>query len=142
MTTLTKLRKPQPLSLKKTKWLPDGYEALCESVGFKPPVLVNLKFEKFMFDNEMSLYDVEQVDKYIRSKIGPYQRLEWIRLELYDEFIPVRVLRCMSKIRMEYSDAKFSISRIANDPDPFARVDIGTARYFIFAVWDEPGFSG
>lgn len=61
------------------------------------------------------------------------------------------MLRIADTVVSAYPNAKFYVSEIASDPDPFLAVSIGTndpdqpdgsRKFFVIAVWDEPGFSG
>jgi hypothetical protein len=171
------LAKPLPLALKQAECVSQDYLEACLKVGCNPSALQELQFKNFLFDNEIPLYDYNQVGEYlhyfarnrgldvcwraIRGEDGPsYKSLShtsrsWDSINqgsfsvapsstipVYDKLIPLRVLKTIALIQESYPKSKFYVSDIASFPDPFAAVNIGTGKLYVFAVWDEPGFSG
>jgi hypothetical protein len=150
--------RPEPLKLSGQS-IPAGYLALCDKVGFVPTELKDQAFKQFLFDSEISVYDHDQVKAYLERRAAAAsstvtrQVVLWRGLRekdstyvsstgIYQKLVPMRVLVMVDKILGKFPDARFYVSEIVADPDPFMAVTIGTGKMFIFAVWGEPGFSG
>jgi hypothetical protein len=176
-----KVETPLSLNLSKSDFeLQQDYLTACSKLGYDPEELRDLIFKKFLFDNEIPLYDYEQVVKYLQYLVdtnpiysdGPGRyHIVWRGLRLsdgcsyvtykdaitadiiirhsdedghrpYNRIVPLRVLKTIALIQGAYPSSKFYVSDLVKIPDPFAAVNIGTKTFHVFAVWDEPGFSG
>ena len=136
---MTVIERPRPLAPPHTQ-LPEGYTALCDALSYYPAEVVRARFQSWCFDREIPLYDPEQVDDYLGNKADEERVfVRWTELRHYTEVIPFPVLAKAGRILAEWPDAKFRIGHVG--PDPFAEARVYGVR-FIFAAWDEPGFSG
>jgi hypothetical protein len=136
MTTTTK---PRPLKLAPAK-LPKGYAALCDLLGYHPAEVVRARFQAWCFEREIPLYDPEQVEDYLGHKADKERAMvRWAELRHYPAVIPISVLAKAGHILADWPGTKFKIGFVG--PDPFAEARVHDVR-FIFAAWDEPGFSG
>jgi len=136
---MTVIERPRPLAPPHAQ-LPKGYAALCDELDYHPAEVVRARFQSWCFEREIPLYDPEQVDAYLGHKADKEQAMVlWTELRHYSAVIPMPVLTKAGLILADWPDAKLSIRSVG--PDPFAEARVYGVR-FIFAAWDEPGFSG
>ncbi len=142
--------KPEPVLVKS----PDAfdhteYKELCGQAGFHPYNALSrhgsenskLKFELFLAENGIGVYDDHKVTEYMRRICPPGMTWDWLEVDRYTELIPKPVILTMIKIHKEFISAQFMISRIVQDPkaDPFLRVSY-LGNHYIIERWDEPGY--
>lgn len=146
------------------------YETLAESIGFHIPSSFKQQRKrneliKWFNANEITIYDGEEVHKYMSAiAIKAGKHYCWCPLRgkdrfdifptsipmgmgnksnsLYNRLVPKEVLLIVKKIHDHFGyDARFEVTDMfVPTPDPFMRVSIH-GEVFVFAVWDEPGFS-
>jgi hypothetical protein len=151
--------------------VPQSYAACCERLGFAPGDLANVRLKEFLFDSGIALYDNVQVRDYLRGEtLSSTDSIGWVPLRekdspqkyvykfrregdpvfvgdgltfYYQKLIPERVLIIVEQITNRFPDARFFVSEIQHNPDPFLGVSVDRNRTLhVVAVWDEPGFSG
>ncbi len=172
MLRLFPVSKPKPIietagvHLPKEKAL--AYQELAAALKYQEPS-VPRGLESWMDAKQMGVYDLAEVDRFLRSKCYPSKRWCWKPLREadvmanasygperhgviisrpYDKPVPFEALKLIQEIETEFpKQYVFAISdyetRVRRDPDPFlAAIDRTYPRGSVNVVlhWDEPGF--
>lgn len=135
------------------------YEALCKSVGYGSkwdPAAHPLA--RWLQRNEVPVYPMEAVEAYVtrrakeekwargtieRQPLRTADKDDWSGKAVYDQAIPVEVLRLAAALMQEFKgEVRFQVLHVVEDKDPFLEATHKKSREtFIVAHWDEPGFS-
>ncbi len=139
------------------------YSELAESLGFKPGQLLEVKFKKWLEENQIPVYSYEKVRDYLDKK---FDNWSWIPLRAkdcglsglehcgknghwtggianhitYHKAVPFSVLETVKKIETVFPDLKFFVSDQRPKGDPFLLVTAVQVENFVVECWDEPNF--
>lgn len=147
-----------------------GFEGVEKAISVAKMENATDLLRRFLSESGLAVYEDLAVRKYMNSitptgkewvwvctrSVGYdsyIHRWSWERMEyreergreVYSKPIPEAVLITMGKIREQFSGAVFEITDIRDIPvssklDPFLRVTVDGANWFIIERWDEPKF--
>ena len=139
------------------------YVAVAERIGLKSPSLLSEKLRHCLQDENIHMYNVDQVGKFLTKKLGEWhwrgirqcdvdelkdgwsmesdgKRIQFSD-RLYADKIPLPVLLTVEKIQAAVPEAHFYVSTAGKpNEDPFLLVTARNVGAFIVERWDEPDF--
>jgi hypothetical protein len=146
-----------------------SYVALCRKIGAETPAVRMLQLEQFMAERGIPEYDTDAVDDRLlalaKKSGGTNASYVWHPLReqdkgvsfrwfweengrelctiedtVYHELVPASVLETVSIILEQFPDAKFFVSDLPDEDDPFLLVTFPDVSPLIVDFWNEPDF--
>lgn len=148
---------PSPLAVETLTDEAEEYVRLAQEAGLQNlPAAQGMRLRQVVAELGLPIYPWDAVTTFLQkeaAKLGDQWRVNWHPLQVvlgwtvsvYDQPIPLRVLRRIHAVRTRLPEAQFYVSQLERAPkgDPFLAVGLPGMQWGTWLVidhWDEPGF--
>ncbi len=159
-----------PKAISKDRLLPkseaEEYLAIAKAVGLDDDLgyLLDIRLREVLVEENIHVYDYDKVAAFLDAKIG--NKWKWLPLrqldseefpggnwghevagtrrvygnQRYNRAIPLPVLLTVKKIAERIPEARFYVSGVDRDADPFLCVTTKLLHTYVVERWDEPDY--